>query len=279
MWHETQRSGCHGAPRWYSDVAIQCALTPGVVFRLPLRTTEGLVRSVIELVKLTLPTPNYTTLWRRRCGLQIFLSCQLSKGAVHVVIDATDLKVFGEDEWKVRQHGYGKRRPWRKLHLAVDEASHEILAAAVTTNDVDDNEVLADLIELIDEPIAQVSADGSYDSRDTHGHIQHGGVRAAISPRKTAHIGQHGNSRQPPLPRDEALRAIRRHGRAAWKRSVGYHRCSLAETAMFRIKALFGDRLSARLFDSQATEAYLRCRAINRMTQLGMPESYRVAEA
>ena len=48
---------------------------------------------------------------------------------------------------------------------------------------------------------------------------------------------------------------------------------------MFRFKTLFGDRLSARLFDSQATEAFLCCRAMNRMTQLGMPESYRVAEA
>ena len=47
---------------------------------------------------------------------------------------------------------------------------------------------------------------------------------------------------------------------------------------MFRIKTLFGDRLAARLFDSQATEALLRCSAMNRMTQLGMPESYQVAE-
>lgn len=278
-WHETHRSGRRGAPRWYSDIAIQCALTLGVVFRLPLRATEGLVRSVIELMSLVLPTPDYTTLCRRRGALPVFLPRHLPKGAVHVVIDATGLKVFGEGEWKVRQHGYSKRRTWRKLHLAVDETSHEILAAVVTTNDVGDNEVLADLLEPIDEPIVQVSGDGSYDSWDTHERIQRRGARAAIPPRKTARIRQHGNRGQPPLPRDEALRAIRRHGRAAWKRAVGYHRRSLAETAMFRIKTLFSDRLSARLFDSQATEAFLRCRAMNRMTQLGMPESYRVAEA
>jgi hypothetical protein len=278
-WCETQRSGRRGAPRWYSAIAIQCALTLGVVFRLPLRATEGLVRSVIELIGLALPTPDYTTLCRRRGGLPVFLPRHLPKGAVHVVIDATGLKVFGEGEWKVRQHGYAKRRTWRKLHLAVDEASHEIVAAALTTHDVGDNEMFADLLEPIDEPIAQVSADGSYDSWDTHERIQQRGARAAIPPRKTARIRQHGNSRQRPLPRDEALRTIRRHGRAAWKRAVGYHRRSLAENAMFRIKTLFGSRLSARLFDSQATEAFLRCQAMNRMTQLGMPESYRVAEA
>jgi hypothetical protein len=198
---------------------------------------------------------------------------------VHVVVDATGLKVFGEGEWKVRKHGYGKRRTWRKLHLAIDEASHEILAAVLTTNDFGDNEVFADLLEQIDEPIVQVSGDGSYDSWDTHARIQRRGARPAIPPRKTARIHQHGNRRQPPLPRDEALRAIRHRGRAAWKRATGYHRRSLAETAMFRIKTLFGASLSARSFNSQATEAFLRCRALNRMTELGMPESYLVTDA
>ena len=278
-WRETQPSGQRGAPRLYSDVAIQCALTLGAVFGLPLRATEGLVRSVIELTELALPTPDYTTLCRRRGDLQVFLPRRLSQGAVHVVVDATGLKVFGEGEWKVRKHGYSKRRTWRKLHLAVDEASHEILAAALTTNEVGDNEMLADLLELIDEPLAQVSADGSYDSWDTYARIQQRGACVAIPPRKSARIRQHGNSGQPPLPRDEALRAIRHHGRAAWKRATGYHRRSLAETAMFRIKTLFGNRLSAHLFDSQATEAFLRCRALNRMTELGMPESYVVTAA
>jgi hypothetical protein len=132
LWHQTQHSGRRGTPRRYSDVSIQCALILGVVFRLPLRATEGLVRSVIELMGLTLPTPDYTTLCRRRGDLQVHLPRHLAKGTVHVVLDATGLKVFGEGEWKVRQHGQGKRRTWRKLHLAVDEASHEILAAVLS---------------------------------------------------------------------------------------------------------------------------------------------------
>ena len=176
-------------------------------------------------------------------------------------------------------HGETTRRPWRKLHLAVDEARHAILAVALTTPDVGDNEMLPALLEQIDSPVEQVSADGSYDSWDTHERIQARGARAAISPRKTARIRQRGNRRQPPLPRDEALRAIRRHGRAAFPRCSGYPRRSLVETAMFRIKTLFGGRLSARRFDAQATEAFLRCRAMNRMTLLGMPASCRVVEA
>lgn len=278
-WQETEHTGRRGAPRRYTDMAIQCGLTLREVFRLPLRATEGLVRSVLELMGLPLPTPDYTTLCRRQAHLEVDLPRRRTPGALHVVIDATGLKVLGDGEWQVHQHGETKRRTWRKLHLAVDEASHAILAVALTTHDVGDNEMLPALLEQIDSPIEQVSADGSYDSWDTHERIQARGARAAIPPRKTARIRQHGNSRQPPLPRDEALRAIRRHGRAAWKRRSGYHRRSLVETAMCRIKTLFGGRLAARRFDSQATEAFLRCRAMNRMTQLGMPDSYRVAEA
>jgi hypothetical protein len=44
----------------------------------------------------------------------------------------------------------------------------EILDAVVTNHNVDDNELFADLLESIDEPIAQVSADGIYDTLDTH---------------------------------------------------------------------------------------------------------------
>ncbi len=278
-WEETERTGRRGAPRVYSDVAIQCALTLRAVFRLPLRATEGLVRSVIVLMGLALPTPDYTTLCRRQGALEVVLPRRLPKGAVHVVVDATGLKVFGEGEWKVRQHGYSYRRTWRKLHLAVDERSHEVLAAALTTNDVGDNEMLPELLSAFDGPIEQVSADGSYDTWENHHHLQQRGAHAAILPRRTARIRQHGNSRHPPLPRDDALRGIRQHGRAAWKRAVGYHRRSLAETAIFRIKTLFGRRLSARRFDHQATETFIRCLAMNRMTHLGMPHSYRVVAA
>ncbi|SRR6266487_1278752 len=74
-----------------------------------------------------------------------------------------------------------------------------------------------------------------------------------------------------------ALRAIRRQGRRQWKKESAYHRRSLAETAFFRFKTLFGPTLQARHFDQQATELFLKAAALNRMTHLGMPDSYRVA--
>lgn len=105
----------------------------------------------------------------------------LKDKAVHVVVDSTGVKVYGEGEWKVRTHGVGKRRIWRKLHLGVDEGSGEILAAVVTTNDVADCEVLPDLLEQIDRPVEQVSGDGGYDRRGGKGKGGRGkGIQAPV---------------------------------------------------------------------------------------------------
>lgn len=70
---------------------------------------------------------------------------------------------------------------------------------------------------------------------------------------------------------------VRKHGRQQWKNDSGYHMRSLAETIMFRLKIIFSDRLSARLLETQTTQAWIRCLALNKMTHLGMPESYQLA--
>jgi len=262
-----------GCPRVYSDAAILCALTLKAVFRLPLRATEGLMKSLMFLMNLDLSIPDYTTLCRRQAQLDIEIPRTTSTEEKHLVIDSTGLKVFGEGEWKTRQHGYNKRRTWRKLHLAVNAETQEIEAAVVTTNDIHDSEVLDDLLEQVEDKIDKVSADGAYDSHDIFQSITERSAEALIPPRKNAKITQHGNSSKKPLPRDEILRKIRKHGRKKWKKISGYHKRSLAETAMFRIKKLFGGELASRNFNSQAVEAFIRCRALNIMTGIGMPES------
>ena len=272
-WQSVDKTGKRGRSRTYTDTAIQCMLTIKAVFHQPLRATEGLLLSLVHLLQLTIPVPDYTTLCRRQREHDVKLLRHQSKGAVHVVVDSTGLKVFGEGEWKVRQHGWTKRRTWRKLHLAINSANGEIMASAVTTNSVSDGEVLPYLLAQIPEPIEQVSADGAYDKANCYDLIEKLGSRAVIPPRRDAKIWQHGNSLKPPLARDENLRAIRGKGRKQWKQEAGYHRRSLAETAMFRIKTIFGSVLNARRFESQVTEAMIRCNALNRITWLGMPYS------
>jgi IS5 family transposase len=273
--------GHQGPPRWgarfvYSDTAIQCLLTLRAVFHLPLRATQGMARSVFELMGLDLGVPHYSTLSRRAADLEVDLA-RKGKGPLHLVLDSTGLKVYGEGEWKVRKHGYSKRRTWRKVHLAIDAESHEIQAVAVTEAGVDDAEEVDHLLEPIDREVASAAADGAYDKRKVYRALEPRAGRILIPPRKNARIWRHGNAAGPPLARDENLRHIRRVGRTAWKRAVGYHIRSLAETGVFRLKAIFGGHLASRGTERQVTEGAIRCRALNIMTHLGMPDSYKVA--
>jgi hypothetical protein len=284
VWVDQESLGAwnhQGPARWggqyvYSDAAIQCLLTLRAVFRLPLRATQGMAASVFDLMGLDLGVPHYSTLSRRAADLAVDLS-RRSKGPLHLVLDSTGLKVYGEGEWKVRKHGYSKRRTWRKLHLAIDAENHEIQAVVVTEAKVDDAEEVDRLLKPIDREVASAAADGAYDKRKVYRVLEPRTGRILIPPRKNARIWRHGNSSGPPLPRDANLRRIRRVGRRAWKREVGYHTRSLAETGVFRMKVLFGGHLASRKAECQVTEGAVRARALNIMTHLGMPDSYKVA--
>lgn len=278
-WHpEPEGVRARGGQVLYSGQAIECMLTLRAVFKLPYRQTEGLGQSVMTMLGVDVTVPDYTTLCKRSADVTVNLSTSGSQKAKHIIVDSTGLKVYGEGEWKVRKHGYSKRRTWRKLHLSVDAATHEIQAVELTDASVDDAEAGCQLLHDTPGPIEQVSGDGCYDKRKFYNACTEREVdRIAVPPQRNARIWQHGNSSKPPLPRDQNLRRIRRVGRKRWKQESDYHRRSLAETAMFRFKIIFGNTLSARTLPRQIAEARIKCVALNRMTQLGMPDSYRIA--
>lgn len=266
-----------GAQDLYTAAAINCVLTLRAVYHLALRATEGLACSVFALLDGALPVPSYSTLSRRAAEVALALGALPRSGPLHVVIDASGFKVDGEGEWKGRLHGWSKRRTWRKLHLAVDEATGEIVAAVASEAGVSDDEALPDLLLQVPGEISQVSAEGAYDKRRGYEAIEACGARAVIPPRRDAKIWQHSKCAGVPWQREENLRAIRRKGRRRWKQDAGYHRRSLAESAFFRFKTIFGPTLQSREFPQQATELFIKAAALNRMTPLGMPESYRLA--
>jgi hypothetical protein len=272
-WEHENDAKKNGRPFTYSDVAIETLLTIRELFRLPYRQTEGLGRALAKLMDAEIVIPHHTSLQKRAANLGVAIALQNVKGPIDVVVDSTGLKVFGEGEWKVRQHGVGKRRTWRKLHLAVDPATHQIVAEALTENSQHDADQVEPLLAQIEVDVETFYGDGAYDQWKVYDALHENSTWSIIPPRKNAKIKQHGNSAEEPLERDECLRQIRRDGRQAWKESIGYHRRSLAETAMSRLKASFGDRLKNRLLPTQAVEAALRCKLLNWFVMLGMPLS------
>ncbi len=271
-WEHTNEATKVGHPFVYSDTAVESLLMLRELFRLPYRQTEGLGRSLAQLMQVDVAIPDFTSLAKRAAKLEIALDVADRQGPIDVVVDSTGLKVFGEGEWKTRKHGVSKRRTWRKLHLAVNPDTQEIEAEVLTENCGHDADQVEELLEQIDSPINSFAGDGAYDQWKVYETLGADEIEPIIPPRRNAKIKQHGNSSQPPLERDEAIREIRRVGRKRWKEDVGYHRRSLAETAMYRMKCCFGGNVKNRILENQQAEARLRCKILNRFTHLGLPQ-------
>ena len=237
-WLDQNTLRRRGRRRRYADAAILCALTLREVYHLPLRATQGLVCSILHLMRLELPSAHPATLSRRARRLSIRLSTYSNKQIKHLVIDSSGLKVYGEGEWKVRTHGEAKRCTWRKPHISMDAESHQLTAASLTDKDELDRHQLPRLLEQTASEIERVCADGAYDFEQCYRSIKGHGAVALIRPRRDAII----RGKSPFEQRDENLREIRKRGRKQWKKS-GYRRRSRAETAFFRLKTIFSDRL------------------------------------
>lgn len=268
-------AGEPGAPPTYTGQAIATALTIRKLFRLPLRQTEGFLQSLFARLRLKLRAPDYTTLCRRGRCLSVKLP-RRKKEITDLVIDSSGVKVYGEGEWKVKKHGPGRRRRWKKIHIGID-ADGEIRVGEVTDENTGDSSVAPSLLDQETARINSLTTDGAYDKRNVYAACEQYGIsKIVIPPQKNAKIWQHGNRAGPRHPRDENLRAIRQHGRSGWKSASGYHRRSLVETTMFRYKTILGERALSREDSRLQTELKLGFSILNRMWQLGMPESYAV---
>ncbi|ONH81254.1 IS5 family transposase [Roseomonas mucosa] len=274
-WH-AEGTGRRGRPQVFTDAAIQAVLTLKVLYQLPLRAAQGMAAGLIRLAGLDWRVPHYSTLSRRQKDLTVAIPYRPRSGPLHLVIDSTGLKVLGEGEWKVRKHGADKRRVWRKVHLVIDADSHEIRAVEMTDHRHGDSEIVPGLLAQLpdDEQIGVISGDGAYDTRGVYEASASRKADLVVPPRRNCKPWKKRTTGA--TERNETLRAIRHLGRRLWKRWSGYHRRSLAETAMSRLKRL-GERLAARGPARQIAEVQIRCAILNTFNTLGMPDTVAVA--
>ena len=269
------KNGLRGGQRRYSNLAILTALTLRVVFNLPLRQTEGFLDSLLNLMGLDLLAPDHTTLSRRNQIVEVQPLTRAHDGPIHLIVDSTGLKILGSGEWNAHKYKASKkRRDWRKLHIGVDEEGF-IVAARLTASSGDDASTLPDLLDQIEAPIRRFTADGAYDRRSIYDQVGAAGTedvvivipprRSAVSPRSTD---------GPWAQREAALQRIRKIGRQAWQKESGYRQQARVENGFFRYKSMLGCGLKARNRDAQKREAMIGCHILNRMAELGKPQSY-----
>jgi len=103
-WVAPRRGSRGGQPR-HSYLAISMCLTLSMVYKLPLHQTQGLMRSISKLMQLDVPVPDFSTLSRRGKGLRLPTRTKTKLAEpVHLVVDSTGLKVFGEGQWRQTKH-------------------------------------------------------------------------------------------------------------------------------------------------------------------------------
>ena len=270
-WRPAPSGRPGGQPR-FSDLAIETALTLRLVFRLPLRQTEGFLRSILALLRTELDTPDHTTLSRRSQRLDVKLYGVPAEGPINLIVDSTGLSIAGEGEWAAAKHGGRGKRGWKKLHLGVDR-SGVLIAQALTEATADDATTGKSLVEQMDRELSSVTADTAYDTIAFYDEAGARGATVVVPPARTASVSRRGPRSR---VRDRTIKRVKVLGRRRWKKASGYHRQARVENAFFRYKSIIGGGMRARTRGGRQTEALLACNVLNRMTELGRSRSYSI---
>jgi len=265
-------------------LAILTGLTLRAVFQLALRQTEGLIGSVIRLLGLDLAAPDHSTLSRRAETLEVPRP-RSSAEPVHLLVDSKGLKLCGAGEWLYEKHGTKVRRSWRKLHLGLDAGTGQIVASLLTSKDADDGSQVGPLLDQVEDPLASFTGDGAYDQDGVAASVaaRHPAAAIIVPPRSNAVPSEPAETA--PTQRDRHLQHVEprgspdiaKHGRMAWQKTSGYTKRARAEMSMARFKQVIGDGLRSHTDERQATEVEVAVHVLNRMRELGRPNSVRIA--
>ena len=223
-----------GGQRVYSDMAIETGLVVRMVYKLAYRQTEGFLHSIASLLGLGIEIPDYSTLCRRSRLLRkkLRIPKAASNRPIHLMIDSTGLRIHVGTARKPP-----KQRAWRKLHIAVDRKTGNIVASELTASRARDATRVPALLTQIQAPLVSVAADSAYDKEAVYeaieAHSPGRRTRVVIPPQRNATLSQNSNTAM--QERDRHIRAIERHGRREWYKLSGYTKRSMVENAVYRI--------------------------------------------
>lgn len=273
-WHPNLEKKKQGRQVHYSNIAVQTCLVMRSLYKLPLRQTEGFINSLIKLLELDISSPDHTTISRRSENLEVINKSLKKEGSITILVDSTGLKISGSGQWEEEKHGTGRRRKWRKLHLAIDEETLEIVATTLTSNKVSDPSEVMPLINQVESEIDTIKADGAYDQDPLRQELDNLNINSIFPPRIDAILSK--DHKHNPTSRDKAIVRIKKDGREVWEYASGYSKRNLVENAMFRYKNIIGNKMHSKTVKRQDTEVRIGIYILNQMIGLGMPDSVRV---
>lgn len=271
-WASIKKSSRSGRPEKYSDAAIKAVCMVRFFFHLSLRATEGFISSLFRLMNISLPVPSYSRISRRMNRLDIDYRKLSNAQPKHLVIDATGVKIYGDGEWHVKIHGESRRKKWKKMALGICPDTHEILFNVTSDDSIGDVALFKMGLEVLPRSVKEVLMDGAGDTHENYKQAERKNIRIITPPRKGSRY-QIGKEK---TARDAAVKIIHDLGNnkealKEWKRRNGYHKRSLVETAISRLKGMLGNFLKSRTLMNQHQEMLIKSLIINRLNCLGLP--------
>ncbi len=278
-WYEKDRVyDGNGAPKTFTDLAIITCHEIRQVFKLALRQCQGFIDSIFKLKNIKLKSPDFSCLSKRLATLNIKVpryrkTDKPDDDVAAIAIDSSGLKRFGRGEWHQEKHKVSAKRSWRKLHIAVDN-KHIIHGSELTDRFSADCNSVTSLAQQIQCDTEHVSADGAYDKNFVYDELSKYFPDADIViPPGSDAVYNYDN----PAQRNRNLQEIKTFGRMNWQRVKNYGFRNYSELSIQRYKKILGNRLHARKLSRQKNESMIGCGILNKMTNLGMPASYRCA--
>ena len=276
-----------GGKRKYSIAMYEYLLNIKVLFRLPWRATIGLAE---ELLKKALPgkqitVPDYAHASREVNKLKLKVKQYAAQNltGMEIALDSTGIRIYKSSDWHQSRHGVNNDHhsmdKWRKIHIAMDLDTMQIQGMEYTPSTVNDCEVVSELSKSVHGKVKSVRADGAYDTKETYKIINGWGAKPIIPPNAGSKM-QDELKRKPKikvtylLPRDAAINAIKKHndfyeGIRQWKIANNYHRRSLIESCMFRLKSTFGFHLQQKTEQGRRNEMIVKINLLNLMASYG----------
>lgn len=276
-----------GRKQKYSDALILFLAELREILQKPFRQTIGTASNLGFLQGVELPSPNRLCTRMKELNVEQKLDRRRFKKPVCLLVDSTGLKTTGEGEWKVRKHGAGYRRGWRKVHIAIDHITQLITAHEITPETTADQIVLPTLLDdtlASNIKVRQTIGDGAYGSHKLYQETEEKrGISLLSPPHKNArlhvkfakpHHGRGGSGGKYADLIDEVgwethnryLRGCLHLGWDEWKNQIGYHKRSLVETTMWRLKSAFSSQLKSRSSENQIVETAIRIKLLNLWT-------------
>lgn len=287
LYHQScqQRGGC----QVYSSQMYEFLFNIKVLLRLPWRATTGFAYGLLQKAfpdkRIQIPDYAHASREIRKLQLKIKPLGLKAWDNLELAFDSTGVNVYSTSGYHQRKYGKDnlkrKKDQWKKVHVAVELNTMQVVSMAYTESTVNDCEVANELFNGVGRPIESLRADGAYDTFEIYerGHQQ--GAKILIPPAITSKAqdelkNQSAIKKEYLEQRDATIHFIRQfetfeEGLKQWKIESGYHQRSLVETTMFRLKRIFGFNLQLKTEEGRRNELIAKMNLLNHMAALGLP--------